>query len=66
MLRGMAMNVGMLACYDQAKDFVSRFVGDADPRKPSLATNMISSAIAGFTSALFSLPFDLLKSRCSI
>jgi solute carrier family 25 (mitochondrial oxoglutarate transporter), member 11 len=60
----MAMNVGMLACYDQAKDFVMEYVTkDTDKKKPSLQTNLISAAIAGFTSAFFSLPFDLLKSR---
>lgn len=62
-IRGMAMNVGMLACYDQAKDLVTHLVGDKDPRKPSLLTNILSSGIAGFTSALFSLPADLVKSR---
>lgn len=63
-LRGMSMNVGMLACYDQAKDAISAHVTkDPDPKKPSLLTNLLSSAVAGFTSAFFSLPFDMLKSR---
>jgi solute carrier family 25 (mitochondrial oxoglutarate transporter), member 11 len=63
-LRGMSMNVGMLACYDQAKDFIATSVTkDENPSKPSLLTNLLSSAVAGFTSAFFSLPFDLLKSR---
>lgn len=30
---------------------------------PSLATRLGASATAGFTAALFSLPFDLVKSR---
>ena len=30
---------------------------------PSLATRLGASAAAGFTAALFSLPFDLIKSR---
>lgn len=63
-LRGMSMNVGMLACYDQAKDVIIEYVTkDPDVKKPSLATNILSSAVAGFTSAFFSLPFDMLKSR---
>ena len=62
-LRGMAMNVGMLACYDQAKDFIAKNITNDNPRKPTVVTNLLSSAVAGFTSAAFSLPFDMLKSR---
>jgi len=63
-LRGMSMNVGMLACYDQAKDFIAlNITKDPNPAKPSMVTNIMSSAVAGFTSAAFSLPFDMLKSR---
>jgi solute carrier family 25 oxoglutarate transporter 11 len=81
-LRGMSMNVGMLACYDQVRNlfrasFVVRFnrkyqakevvinniTHDQNRHSPSQATQLISSAIAGFTAAAFSLPFDLLKSR---
>ena len=62
-LRGMAMNVGMMACYDQAKETVMTITGDKDPKNPSLPTKLMSSCIAGFTAAGFSLPFDLMKSR---
>uniref|UniRef100_A0A7S2JSB4 Uncharacterized protein n=1 Tax=Leptocylindrus danicus TaxID=163516 RepID=A0A7S2JSB4_9STRA len=62
-LRGMSMNVGMLACYDQAKEVVAAALGDPMTNGPSLSTKLGSSAIAGFTAALFSLPFDLMKSR---
>lgn len=63
-LRGMAMNVGMLACYDQAKEVVASLLNDPmEDGKPSLATRLGASATAGFTAALFSLPFDLIKSR---
>jgi len=61
-LRGMSMNVGMLACYDQAKEVVASLLGD-DTSHPSLLTRMGASATAGFTAAAFSLPFDLIKSR---
>lgn len=62
-LRGMSMNVGMMACYDQAKEVIMKLTGDPDPKNPNLTTKLGSSAIAGFTAAFFSLPFDLLKSR---
>eukprot|EP00541_Cyclophora_tenuis_P018939 CAMPEP_0116563090 /NCGR_PEP_ID=MMETSP0397-20121206/12532_1 /TAXON_ID=216820 /ORGANISM="Cyclophora tenuis, Strain ECT3854" /LENGTH=192 /DNA_ID=CAMNT_0004089479 /DNA_START=42 /DNA_END=620 /DNA_ORIENTATION=+ len=62
-LRGMAMNVGMLACYDQAKEVTARVLNDPMTDGPSLPTKLGSAAIAGFTAAFFSLPFDLVKSR---
>lgn len=62
-LRGMSMNVGMLACYDQAKEIVGKVLGDPMTNGPALPTKIGSSLIAGFTAALFSLPFDLIKSR---
>uniref|UniRef100_A0A6U3X299 Mitochondrial carrier protein n=1 Tax=Ditylum brightwellii TaxID=49249 RepID=A0A6U3X299_9STRA len=62
-LRGMSMNVGMLACYDQAKEVVAKILNDPMTDGPSLPTKMGSSCVAGFTAALFSLPFDLIKSR---
>jgi solute carrier family 25 oxoglutarate transporter 11 len=97
-LRGMSMNVGMLACYDQAKEVVAVLLGDPMTGGPSLPTKLGSSCVAvslfvtpfwatlgydcslpnsptsssylaytsfskGFTAALFSLPFDVIKSR---
>jgi solute carrier family 25 (mitochondrial oxoglutarate transporter), member 11 len=62
-LRGMAMNVGMMSCYDQAKEVVAVALNDPDPDKPMLSTRLGASLIAGFTAAFFSLPFDLIKSR---
>lgn len=62
-LRGMSMNVGMLACYDQAKEVVAKVLNDPMENGPRLTTKIGSSAVAGFTAALFSLPFDLIKSR---
>jgi solute carrier family 25 (mitochondrial oxoglutarate transporter), member 11 len=54
----------MLACYDQAKEIVAALLGDPlTDGKPSLPTQLGASATAGFTAALFSLPFDLIKSR---
>ncbi len=62
-LRGMSMNVGMLACYDQAKEMVAKILNDPMEGGPRLTTKLGSSAVAGFTAALFSLPFDVMKSR---
>lgn len=63
-LRGMSINVGMMACYDQAKEFFAGNVFfDADHHQPSIETQLAASCIAGFTASAFSLPFDLLKSR---
>lgn len=45
-LRGMAMNVGMLACYDQAKEIVAKALNDPMTNGPSLATQIGSSCIA--------------------
>jgi solute carrier family 25 (mitochondrial oxoglutarate transporter), member 11 len=59
----MSMNVGMMACYDQAKEGVAMLLGDPMTKGPTLPTQVGASAIAGFTAALFSLPFDLVKSR---
>lgn len=62
-LRGMAMNVGMMACYDQAKETVAIALNDPDHENPQMKTRIGASLIAGFTAAAFSLPFDLIKSR---
>jgi len=62
-LRGMSMNVGMLACYDQAKEVVAKIMNDPMENGPALSTKMGSSCVAGFTAAFFSMPFDVMKSR---
>jgi len=62
-LRGMSMNVGMLACYDQAKEVVAKLLGDPMTDGPTLPTKLGSSCVAGFTAAAFSMPFDIIKSR---
>ena len=62
-LRGMAMNVGQLACFDQAKEVIAPLLGDHDHNHPSLSTRLGAACVAGFTASAFSLPFDLMKSR---
>lgn len=65
-LRGISMNVGMLACYDQALEMIIKHVTKEDVSAsgaPSLPAQIGASVIAGFTASAFSLPFDLMKSR---
>lgn len=57
LVRAVAMNVGMMASYDQAKQTITHHNG------PGLLTNLASSAIAGFCCAFLSLPADMVKTR---
>ena len=45
-LRGMSMNVGMMACYDQAKEVVGKLLGDPMTNGPGLTTQIGASAVA--------------------
>lgn len=40
--------------------------GQTDPNNPGLPVKLSSAAVAGFTAAAFSLPFDMLKSRLQV
>ena len=40
------MNVGMMACYDQAKEIVGKITNDPMEKGPNLTTQLGSSAIA--------------------
>lgn len=55
--RAMALNVGMLATYDQAKEMLEARFGKTN------ATTFGASAIAGFFASFLSLPFDFVKTR---
>jgi hypothetical protein len=55
--RAIAMNVGQLATYDLAKASLSAAYGD------TTAVQLGSSAVAGLTCVVTSLPFDLIKTR---
>ncbi|KAJ0398308.1 hypothetical protein P43SY_000830 [Pythium insidiosum] len=55
--RGAAMNLGMMASYDQAKEVLAARYGDG------FLTNTGASAVSGVVCAFTSLPFDLVKSR---
>lgn len=62
-LRGMSMNVGMMSCNDQFQEMYAGLLGDPMTNGPQLPTRILASLSAGFTAALFSMPFDLIKSR---
>ncbi|TPX36009.1 hypothetical protein SmJEL517_g01784 [Synchytrium microbalum] len=56
-VRAMALNLGMLATFSEAKVQLEKIT------PPSAATSFGASAIAGFTASAFSLPFDFVKTR---
>ena len=55
--RAVAMNVGMMASFDQAKQAIKKANGD------NLITTLSASAIAASCASLTSLPFDMMKTR---
>jgi len=55
--RAMAMNMGQLAPYDQAKEMLKHQLGETK------MVNILASCIAGFTAAFCSLPFDNVKTK---
>jgi solute carrier family 25 oxoglutarate transporter 11 len=57
MVRAMALNLGMLGPYDQAKEVLTKYLG------PSRATNLGASACAGMLAVVLSLPFDNMKTK---
>lgn len=58
------MNVGQLACYDQAKEYVHTNIMHEPKGQPSSKlTQLCAATAAGFSASFLSLPFDLLKSR---
>lgn len=58
-IRGIALNVGMLASYDHFKHFFGGVYGSETDK----ATLISSSIGSGITGATFCLPFDLIKTR---
>jgi solute carrier family 25 (mitochondrial oxoglutarate transporter), member 11 len=55
--RAMALNMGMLASFEQAKETFNAKIG------PGWTASLAASAISGFAAASFSLPFDFVKTR---
>ena len=57
-VRAMALNLGMLATFDQAKEHFATVLGG-----PGVAASLSASALSGFGAAFMSLPFDFIKTR---
>lgn len=57
MCRAVAMNVGMLATYDQCKEMLAPSLGTG------MANNMMSSALTSFVCSFTALPFDMMKTK---
>eukprot|EP00271_Cylindrocystis_brebissonii_P014359 TRINITY_DN35695_c0_g1_i1.p1 TRINITY_DN35695_c0_g1~~TRINITY_DN35695_c0_g1_i1.p1 ORF type:complete len:303 (+),score=51.39 TRINITY_DN35695_c0_g1_i1:180-1088(+) len=57
-VRAMALNMGMLASYDQSAEFFKDYAGFSET--PAVIG---ASTISGFTAAAFSLPFDYVKTQ---
>jgi solute carrier family 25 oxoglutarate transporter 11 len=55
--RAVAMNVGMMASFDQSKQAIRRLNGD------NIITTLCASAIAASCASVTSLPFDMMKTR---
>jgi solute carrier family 25 oxoglutarate transporter 11 len=58
-LRAMALNCGALASYDQSKEIIDEAVGEKGSRIGIAG----ASAISGLVGAVFSLPFDYVKTQ---
>jgi len=56
-VRAMALNLGMLASFDQSKEYFDSTIGKG------WTSTFIASAISGFFAVTFSLPFDFVKTR---
>lgn len=55
--RAVAMNVGMLASYDQIKEMIAPYTGTG------VSNNMWSSAMTSFICSFTALPFDMMKTK---
>ena len=55
--RAIALNIGMLVSYEEAKERLTKKFG------PGRKTLLLASAVSGVFTALFSLPFDNVKTK---
>jgi len=56
-VRAMALNLGMLASFDQSKEYFAKSFGNG------WTTSFLASGISGFFAVTMSLPFDFVKTR---
>lgn len=59
LLGAMALNCGSLASYDQTRELVDELRGERNSRVGIVG----ASAISGFVGAVFSIPFDYVKTQ---
>jgi len=59
-VRGLAINMGMLMTYDNFKKWNTEYLGDP---KTSVANQAVSGFLSGWVAATVSLPFDFIKTR---
>jgi len=57
--RAMALNMGMLASNEKAKDMLE----DSGFKKGTMPNTLTASAVSGFFASFFSLPFDYVKTQ---
>lgn len=57
MTRAMSLNCGMLATYDQTREILMKYTND------ERIINHTAKILSGFFAALFSIPFDFVKTR---
>ena len=55
--RAISLNIGMLVSYEEAKERIAKLLG------PGRITLLLASAVSGIFTALFSLPFDNVKTK---
>lgn len=60
MIRAMALNLAMLATYDEAKEQINKFLGS---KEDTIGVRIASSAISGISASVASLPFDNAKTK---
>ena len=58
-LRAMAMNLGMMATYDEVKENLRKLFDEEDSKQ----IRLMSSAISGLVCSFLSLPFDNIKTK---
>ena len=59
------MNVGMMACYDQAKEVVATLLGDPMTNGPGLPTQVGASCVAVRVHGLLHWPLDSFLVFCT-
>jgi Mitochondrial carrier protein len=63
-VRGISVNVGMMACYDQAREMlIDIFYPNEGYATQAVLPQFGAAMIAGFTASACSIPFDMIKTK---